>query len=110
MFYVDNQNNLQWTENSQDIVFEACLQELRLWVGEKALDIEEGVDYQAVFDQAAFLKVELQRVCDKHAQNFASIKISEPGMGEDEIIRVSIVFKMLDGEVRTEEIKLKANG
>lgn len=107
MIYIDNKGDLKITNDPQDIVFESCIQELRLWKGEKDINVEEGVDYRSVFEQAAFLKVELQNVVNRHAKNFASVEIGEPTMGEDEVIKISIVFHMLDGTSRIEEIVAK---
>lgn len=106
MIYLDENGVVSWTTSGQKMALEACLQEIRLWQGEKAIDIGAGVDYRGVFEQSVFLRVELQRVCDKFKDNFADIIVGDPTFdSEAEAIRINVTFYQLDGEVLTETIE-----
>lgn len=106
MIYLDNNNELHITNNPQSIVVESCFQELKLWKFENQLDIERGVDYQAVFEQSVYLRTEVENVCARHAHNFKEIEVLDPTMGEDEIVHIRIVFVLLNDQVVEKSLAL----
>lgn len=106
MIYLDNNNELHATNNPQFIVVESCFQELKLWKFENQLDIERGVDYQAVFEQSVYLRTEVENVCARHAHNFKEIEVLDPTMGEDEIVHIRIVFVLLNDQVVEKSLAL----
>lgn len=97
--------------NSNDpnkLVVQEFLQELRLWKGENPLDVEAGIDYTAVLNREAFLKVEVDRVVQKHILNFKDIVVGEIVEHKDtETIELPIDVYLLDGSVESHSITLE---
>lgn len=109
MIAIDDSNMPYVVTSERDKVLLACFQELMLWVEENPINIERGVDYQAIFEQAAFLKQELEKVTEYHAANFEEIAISEPVYdNEAEVIRVKIRFVHFDNTTTDKELEIIA--
>lgn len=106
MLYLDNNNNIIYTNDPDTIAINSCFQELKLWLGENQLNIESGVDYNAIFNQEAFLKVELQKILNKHIGNFKYIELGEPEMSNDGILTITINFYLYNNTIQSKSINL----
>lgn len=63
-----------------------CLQELALWTNENPMDITQGVDYQGVREQRAFLRKSLEDITDKYNNLFDSITVSDVYYENDSVL------------------------
>lgn len=111
MIYVAKSNKVVHTNDAEEIALHSCLQELRLWWEENPIDIESGIDYFSVFNKSVFLKTEVDRVCQNHSVNFASIDVGE--LEEDEKdpekLKLKILFTFKSGHSIVENLWIKAN-
>lgn len=109
MIIIDKATGELVTTNDPNIlVVEEFLQELRLWKGENPLDIEAGIDYTAVLNREAFLKVEVDRVVQKHILNFKDIIVGDIIEHiEEETIELPIDIYLLDNSVVSHSITLE---
>lgn len=104
MLFFDN-GNFVYTTNDKDIAYYALLSELRLFLEENEMDIEAGIDYKAILNGEKFLKTELNRVCEKHKDNFNSYEVQEPTQN-GETISCNIILSNLDNTTQNINIIL----
>lgn len=97
--------NFIYTENESDIAYYELIAELKLFLLENPMNTEAGVDYKGVLNGEKFLKTELNRVCEKHADNFSSFEIGEPTQN-GENIECLITLTLLSGETKTINITI----
>lgn len=102
-----NDNNLAEADSQKMIYLHNLLSELALFKGENPMDVEAGIDYFGVFEGSAFLRIEIQNVFDRHAENFNSLECGEITLNADldtYSVPITAVFK--DNEVFTTAIKI----
>lgn len=107
MLIISEQGELISSEDANQIAINRFLQELRLWKGENPMDIEAGIDYQAVLNKEAFLSVEINKVVNKYIQYFKDIIVGDI---EDsgETIKLPITLWLLDNSTYEHTIELEA--
>lgn len=99
--------NLKVINDAQDILVESVLQELRLWKGEKEVDVEAGIDYIAVLNKETFLKTEVENVLIKYRDKFNDIEIGDIIEDvENEVIRLPITFYLSNDGIVTKELSI----
>lgn len=107
MLAVENDGSVKVVTSSNEATILEFLQELRLWKGENPLDIEAGIDYQAVLNREAFLKVEVDRVVQKYQLNFKDIVVGDVIENSiDETIELPITIYLFDNSTFNHSISL----
>lgn len=105
MLYVDTNNEIRYTTNENEVLLFSLLQELKLFKGENPIRANNGIDYIAVFNYQAFLKMEAQTVCNRYLDSFASLEVGDVTQeGEKYLIALNIEFK--DGTIANEVIRV----
>lgn len=107
MLYVDRYNQIRIAKTENEILLFSLLQELKLFKGENPTDIERGIDYIAVFNFQAFLRIEAQNVCNKYIDKFQSLELGEVIQNEEKYeVSLNCVFK--DGSISENIIQIVA--
>lgn len=97
IWYLDNSGTPQSTNNSIEIIINELLQRILTWQGEKPFDASDGVDYEAVLNQQAFLKPQIEQIISDYNQYFTSVLVSDPIVNGDKV-SINITIQLKNGK------------
>lgn len=106
MWYLDDKNNWQKTDNSIFSRIEDFFQRIQTYKGEQDFDVENGIDYLSVFQGTANLEIELDTIRSQFLQYFKSIEINTPTYKGD-TVSISITIVLYDNTVLQRNIAMR---
>lgn len=90
----------EYTDDPNYVQVNLCLQEILVWKGECAFDIELGIDYENIFNSSTFLTSQLEEILDKYRKFFKDIAYSIYVEKEQVFISLSFVFLTKSGSYK----------
>lgn len=82
----------EYTDDANYVQANLCLQEILLWRGEVAFNIDLGIDYEGVFNSSNFVSTQLEDIIDKYRKFFRDITYTLSIENEIVIINLNFVF------------------
>lgn len=93
--------------NTSTMWLEAMFQNLLLWKGENPLDAENGIDFKGIFEQSAYLPIEVENVANEYYSYFDNIEVKDFETIDSHILSIKVAVTLQDKvELKSLEVSI----